>query len=162
MWELANRANLWRSPPGVVLGAAMKHSYLLAFALGAVFLSSCTERVGGFPVISTHNVDLARIESSKKSANCGIEGESSVAWFLFIPLGRQPQVGDAVDLAIRNGGGDCMVNATVEQTWYWFIIGGYSAYVARGDVINTSGMTKTVAPKPTTVRSFDGPINGHP
>ena len=64
-------------------------------------------------------------------------GEDVRHWFLFIPLGTEPNMKESIDRALEQGGGDVLTDVTVKN-WGWSLLlysqGGWSV---KGDAVKT-------------------------
>jgi hypothetical protein len=96
-------------------------------------LTSCSERLGDFTLLSTQNVEIGA--KYKKIGTS--EGKDQVFVFL-VPFGY-PNLKNATDEAIRRIGGELMTNAVVEAFNYSFIF-GVMGYKVRGDIWKREGM----------------------
>jgi hypothetical protein len=111
-----------------------------AVAGGALFTTGCSTRVADFTVVSTKNVELSRIDVKKAAVVHNVTGQSRKFIIVLFPTGV-PTIQDAVDDALKRGGGDVMTSTKVEQGgWYIPFIFGVNYIKATGDVINSVGV----------------------
>ena len=64
---------------------------LLTF-LAACALNGCAFELGRFPVLSTKNVEISRVDLKKIGVNRDVRGVDGRLWFLFVPLGSTPTI----------------------------------------------------------------------
>ena len=64
------------------------------------------------------------------------EGEATgLMLFQFIPIGQNERYVKAYDKAVQSKGGDALINASVQENWFWaWVLNGYQTHV-RGTVI---------------------------
>ncbi|MDK2841927.1 MAG: hypothetical protein PWQ17_1432 [Anaerophaga sp.] len=107
-----------------------KLSFILLI-LTAVMLSSCSQRIFDFTMVSTKNIDLSKASTFKRSNNRA-NGEDGVYWIITIPLGV-PNLKEAIDKAIESTpGAVALVDGVVYSKSWWAIVTGYSGYVVEG------------------------------
>ena len=96
---------------------------------GCSSTSSCT-------VVSSKLCRLSNFDLEKADRKATY-GEDVRHWFLFIPLGTRPNLKEALDRAVEQGGGDVLTDARVKN-WGWTILlysqGGWSV---KGDAVKT-------------------------
>jgi len=99
--------------------------------------TGCCTRVASCTAISTRNVKLREVDLDRVPARKDTVGRD-MKWFIsVIPLGI-PSIEDAVDDALRRGGGDLMTDAVLYSRTEWFLIGRLG-WEIRGTVVNTGG-----------------------
>ncbi len=98
--------------------------YVLLIGLIAFCLSGCATRIGDFTVISTQNVDFAKIDPAAASTAPIVEGED-VKFFGI------PNLEEAIDEALNKAGGNVMIDAVLYQYNGFF----QSGYKVKGRVI---------------------------
>ena len=86
-------------------------------------------------MISTKNVVLEKTDIDKKPQRKNVLGEDKKFMLLFIPFGI-PKIESAVNDALAKGKGDLIVDASLDSTGWWFILGEFG-YELRGTVVNT-------------------------
>lgn len=109
---------------------------ILVSIVASVLLTSCTQRVLDFTIVSSKQMNM-RVEDSGKSNR--VEGKDGVYWFITIPLGT-PNLKEAVDRAIESAGPgyDALIDGVIYAQTYWYIVTGYSGYKVIGTPIKTS------------------------
>jgi len=115
-----------------------KTAVYLCAALVSLILTGCSTRLGGMSVVSTRNVTLDRVDLDRLPQVRNITGKDSKFILLFIPFGI-PSLEDAVDDALRKGGGDLLVDAVIHRRGWWFLIGETSLTVT-GTAVKTRGL----------------------
>jgi len=98
----------------------------------ALMLSSCSQRVMDFTIISSKNIDLKQLANCVKTNN-RIEGKDTKHIIVIIPTGK-PDAKEAIDRAIESVPGAVAILDGV-LTYKWFIIPyiyGQFAYVVEG------------------------------
>lgn len=103
--------------------------------LALLTLNACTQHITDFTMISTRNVALNKTNLDNKPQSKNIIGEDKVFMLLFIPFGI-PKIEPAVNDALHKGNGDLLVDASLETTGWWFIV-GEMGYEIKGTVVNT-------------------------
>ena len=98
--------------------------------------TSCTTRIADLNAISTRNVNLDQVDLDKLEGK-RVEGKSSRFIFLFIPFGF-PNLQEAVDEALDQGGGDLLTDAVIYSSGWWFIV-GRSTLTVKGTAVKTRG-----------------------
>jgi hypothetical protein len=97
--------------------------------------ASCVTRVTDFTVLSTKNVNLARMGEYQRQPT-RVTGADTKHIIIFIPTGF-PDVKEAIDRAIESApGGIALVDGVIRHKW-WYIpyIYGQESYVAEGTVL---------------------------
>lgn len=106
-----------------------------ACILALISLSACTTHLTDFTMISTKNVVLNKTDIDNKPQRKNVIGQDKKFMFLFIPFGI-PRIETAVNDALAKGNGDLMVDASLDQTFFWLLI-GETGYEIKGTVVNT-------------------------
>jgi hypothetical protein len=101
----------------------------LAAALSIGSLSSCSQRIGDFTMVTTKNYE--RQMQYKMVGR--MEGKDMVGQIIGIPLGT-PDLKNAVDDAIQAGNGVYLANAVISSSWWTAIVYGEMGYKVVGDV----------------------------
>ncbi len=117
------------------------HSLAFCAAASSLLLATgCSTRIAEFSVVSTKNVELSRIDVKKAAVVHDVTGVSREYIIFFFPTGT-PTIQQAVDQALRSGGGDIMTSAKVDAGgWYIPLLFGINYVKATGDVINSVGV----------------------
>lgn len=102
---------------------------ICAVILGSLALSSCSQRIGDFTMVTTKNYE--RQQQYKMVGR--MEGKDMVGQILGIPLGS-PDLKNAVDDAIHAGSGTYLANAVISTAWWTAIVYGEMGYKVVGDV----------------------------
>lgn len=104
-------------------------------AVMAISLSSCTQRLIDFTVISTKNANLG----VKKSDGKKTKGKSMKVLFIGV------NIKDAIDDALENAGSDydLLIDGVVKSKTYPF----YGGYVVEGTAISSSDMKSKLGVK---------------
>ncbi len=112
---------------------------LVAGCVGALLLAApgCATRLGDLTVVSTRGVSLNRVDLDALPQERGVTGKDYRWVILFVPLGV-PHLEDAIDDALEKGHGDVLVDATVHNRFWWFLIGKTGLEV-KGTVVRTRG-----------------------
>jgi hypothetical protein len=113
----------------------MKKLTKTLFILAGLTLTSCTQRLVDFTIISTKNVDLSRANSFRRAAG-RTTGEDAKQIIIIFPLGT-PSAKEAVDRAIESvPGGVALVDGVLSNSFFYipYII-GESKYVVEGTVL---------------------------
>lgn len=108
---------------------------LLAILLVAA--AGCSTRLADLTIISTKNVSLDKVDIDACPQKRNVEGEDSAFIFLFIPFGF-PHLEDAIDDALKKGGGDTLVDGVLYRDGWWFLV-GESTLRVEGTVVDTRG-----------------------
>jgi len=104
----------------------------------------CSTTVGEFTILSSHNVEVSRIDLKKVDLRPHT-GESHRFWILFIPVGRKPSINEATDRCLQRGRGDYMLNARVYDNSWTCLLFTWGSYVVRGEVgLSTKGGARDV------------------
>lgn len=110
----------------------------ISILLGIVLLCfGCSVRQTGFTVISTKNVELSRIDLKETNVVRNQIGRDSRLWLLFIPLSGNPKLEDAVNMCLKNGKGDFIINPIVRSTGWSLLLFSYGSWHITGDVGNS-------------------------
>lgn len=88
---------------------------LLVLAVLLVLSTGCRTHLGTLTIVSTHNVALEQISADRRRVQ--VEGESSTPIVLGVSIG-DPSLQEAISDALLQGGGDVMLDVTVES-WWW-------------------------------------------
>ena len=92
-------------------------------------VTGCSQRIGDFTTISTKNVEIGA-----KYVKIGtFEGEDKAWMILVIPTGV-PNVKEAVDRCLENGGGELATNAVLYYNTLPLILVNNYGYVLKADV----------------------------
>jgi hypothetical protein len=114
-------------------------SIFLAFCLLVTILSSCSQRVLDFTLISSKNIDLSKAATFVKGKD-RVEGKDMVHWIIFIPTGTV-SIKEALDRAIESTPGCVALLDGVIYTKFWwipYIYGKQSATVEGTPLIDPS------------------------
>lgn len=99
----------------------LKLTLVLAFTC---FASGCARvSMGTLDIVSTRPVTAEQLQTSGKRLTL-VQGRSSTNIFIFIPMGH-PSIEDAVEKALKIGGGEFLKNANVHYRFWWlpFVFG---------------------------------------
>jgi hypothetical protein len=118
---------------------AMKRNFLFGFT--ALFLlSSCSQRILDFTIVSTKNVDLSRAAKFTRSKT-RTEGTDMVHIIIYVPLGV-PNMKEAIDRALEKvPGAVALVDGVVYNKHWWAIIYGQDMYVVEGTPLIDPSLT---------------------
>ncbi len=111
----------------------MIQSAVLALALAAT--AACARRIGDFSMVSTGDPQYSGMKSATFVNN--VEGTDSRFWILFIPLGSEPNLKEAVDRCLDKGKGDFIERARFYETGWTLIAVSYGNFSCVGDVGNS-------------------------
>lgn len=112
---------------------------LLVLATLATTAVGCSTTVGRFPVVTTKNVELSRVDLKEVGLQRNVEGSDGRLWFLFFPLGFSPTIERAMDECLNRGRGDFLVSARVDYFIWTFILFTYESYTVYGDAGDSLG-----------------------
>ena len=115
----------------------MKKVWIVALAMIVMLCAGCATRMGDLSVASTKIAKLDGVNLNQAPTQRRVTGEAKSFVILFIPLGI-PHLEDAVDDALRKGGGDVMTDVTVRRKGWWFLV-GEAGWEVTGDVVKTRG-----------------------
>jgi hypothetical protein len=104
-----------------------------ALVLISLALTGCSSQVGAFTLLSTHNVEVSRIDLKKMDLGRH-QGTSTRFWLLCIPIGRAPSIDEAIDDCIERGRGDFVLNARVYDNSWTCLLFSWGSYVVQGEV----------------------------
>lgn len=92
-----------------------------------------------FTALSTKNVNLSNVTLSPEESKGNFKGEECQNIFIIIPdTFHTPTMKGAVDKAIERGGGNLLLNTTVEYQWFYFpLLFLHTCWIASGDVYDT-------------------------
>ena len=110
---------------------------LLFMMLIVMLASGCTVRQTGFTVISTKNVELSRVDLKQHPVVRNQEAWDNRLWFLFIPLGGNPKLEDAVNDCLEKGHGDFMIKPVITSTGWSILLFSYGSWHVKGDIGNS-------------------------
>lgn len=111
--------------------------------LALLALAGCAERMADLTVVSTRNVDLARLNPDELEIRRNVEATDMRGWILFVPLHGEPNIEEAIDEALEAGDGDVMLNAVVYRVEWSCLFFTYQAWVVKGDVARIKPEAKT-------------------
>jgi hypothetical protein len=118
----------------VTHGARLVLVALLALAPGCT-----TTQTFRFAALSSDPVPTLGYPREGASRVSDVAAEVRSHVILWIPTNtRPPTLQDAVEGALRRGGGNLLVDATVERWWVWVpLLYGQEGWRVRGDVVRT-------------------------
>jgi hypothetical protein len=110
----------------------MKITTLLVSSLFLVALTSCSQRLTDFTIISSKNINISSTKELKKGKN-RVEGRDIKHIFVFFPTGI-PNVKEALDKAIETTpGAVALTDGTItHKYWYFPYVYGRDSYVVEG------------------------------
>ena len=111
----------------------------LALMIVAALGTACVTDQGTLTLLSTRNVELSRIDLKHVQFDRNVQGSDGRFWFLFIPFGRAPTMGRAIDDCLTAGRGDFMTSARVTSMWWTILICGWESFRVAGDVGESLG-----------------------
>lgn len=120
---------------------------LISKILVILLLSSCSERIIDFTVISSKNVDLSRSADFKRSPN-RVTGKDVRHIYLIIPTGN-PSAKQALDRAIESTpGAVALADGVLNHRW-WYIpyIYGQFIYEVEGTPLIDQNLAKEFSAK---------------
>jgi hypothetical protein len=113
-----------------------RRSRLLGALLAPLALG-CSVHVGDLSAVSTRAVRLERLDLARLPRTDGVVGRDSSYTFLLIPF-HKTRLEAAVERALDEGHGDLLIDATVTQGGWFFLVG--QRYIeVRGTVVDTRG-----------------------
>ena len=92
---------------------------LIIMLVVVLFGFGCSVRQTGFTVISTKNVELSSVDLKE------------------IPLSGNPKLEDAVDMCLKDGDGDFIINPIITSRGWSLLLFSYGSWHIRGDVGNS-------------------------
>ena len=110
---------------------------LIIILVVVLFGFGCSVRQTGFTVISTKNVELSRVDLKETRLVRNRTGRDSRLWLLFIPLSGNPKLEDAVDMCLKDGDGDFIINPIITSRGWSLLLFSYGSWHIRGDVGNS-------------------------
>lgn len=108
---------------------------MAAALVASLFMSSCSQRLLDFTLISTKNVNL---KETHESSNFRVKGKDVRHTVLFIPFGT-PDIKEAIDDAIEQTPG-CVAleNGVLKYKWWSILLYGQSRYIIEGTPVMKS------------------------
>jgi hypothetical protein len=112
----------------------MKRATVAFFAVAAMAMVGCTQRIGDFTVMSSKNVSITGNRGDR------VKGLSCIPIIFFVPIGK-PDLKSAVDRAIESAGPgfDALEDVVLSNRGWWFLLAGESCYVVEGTAVSTKG-----------------------
>lgn len=107
-----------------------KISAVAATAALSFAATGCATRLATLPIVSTKNVDMS---VPHELVQRNVEGDETRIWLLFFPLGTEPSLQRAIDEAIEEVGADYLRSASVESSWWSFILFSGGHLNVKGD-----------------------------
>ena len=126
----------------------MRNPALTAIALlvAAVCLTGCGYNVK-MSVISNRSIDFEELsQSSSPTKVLGVaEGRDSQVWFLIFPFGGSPNLDQALDRALADGDGDCLLRAKATYSFWGIplLLCGRS-WTVEGEAMKTIDTVKVI------------------
>jgi hypothetical protein len=107
-------------------------------ALGLVLASGCAQRAS-FAALSSTQVPTLGYPAEGARRVPDVAAQVVTHTILWIPTStRSPTLQDAVDAALERGGGNLLVDATVEHWWVFVpFVYGQEGWRVRGDVVRS-------------------------
>lgn len=110
----------------------MKKSATAALALALLLLSSCTQRLTDFTVISTKNVPINKGAVELRTGGRRVKGIDKAHYVVCIPTGF-PNMKEAIDKAIEQTPGAIGLTDGVVKSKFWHaLVYGQTAYIVEG------------------------------
>src|SRR5690606_22535882 len=111
-------------------------SGLLCASVIIGLLSGCSTRLTDFTVISSKNVELARMGEYQR-VNKRVKGVDAIHIISFIPTGMYPDAKNALDRAIESErGGVALVDGVITRKYFYIpLIYGRDWYEVEGSVL---------------------------
>ena len=120
---------------------------VVAMLAAAVLLTGCGYNVN-MTVISNRSIDFEELSEVNATAKIlGVaEGKDSQVWFLIFPIGGAPNLDQALDRALADGEGDCLIRAkaTYSRWGIPFLLYGHSWQV-EGQALKTVDTIKVIS-----------------
>lgn len=117
----------------------MVHRLALFVAVATSLATGCVTDHGAMTLLSSKNVELSRVDLKHVHFTRNVEASDGRFWFLFIPFGRAPTIGRAVDECLMTGRGDFMTSARVTSLWWTALLFSWESYRVMGDVGDSLG-----------------------
>ena len=116
----------------------MKTTLRISLLLLAVVISLGSFSCSTAPVCVTSS--SAPIYGKMAAQNLGkTEGSSSTWSFLGLWMVGRPDIGAALDEAVRRKGGDALVNVRCYETWRWFVLFSTTTVYVEGEAVRITG-----------------------
>ena len=80
---------------------------------------------------------LSRVDLKETRLVRNRTGRDSRLWLLFIPLSGNPKLEDAVDMCLKDGDGDFIINPIITSRGWSLLLFSYGSWHIRGDVGNS-------------------------
>jgi hypothetical protein len=114
---------------------------LLACAAWAALALGCATQNLRFAALSSETVPTLGYADEGARRVDDVSATVRSHMILWIPTNtRPPTLQDAIDAALRRGGGNVLVDAEVERWWVWVpFLYGQEGWRVRGDVVRTLG-----------------------
>jgi len=104
---------------------------VLAAAVTAVVLAGCTHRLLDFTVLSSKNLDVAKM-SQLERAGARQTGKDTTYVIIFIPIGL-PDLKGAIDRALEKvPGAVALADGVVRAKSMWFVLFGFNSIIVEG------------------------------
>ena len=101
-----------------------------------LILCGCSHRVSHLGVITTTQSFFNQDALDNSQLTPQVTGSSTRPIILLLPIGT-PNLKSAVNDTLKKGNGNIILNATVDESFYWFIIGMRQIKIT-ADVLNTN------------------------
>ena len=117
----------------------MRKTLIFGILVMVFILSGCAHRQADLTLVSTRNVRYENILAARKAQNpATVEGYDLQHLVLIFPVSATPNLEEAIDDAMDQAHGDCMIDAVVySYGWYIPLIYGQSGWKVTGKVVNT-------------------------
>ncbi len=110
----------------------MKKNSLLMVAALVMLMTSCTNRLTDFTVISTKSVPIGNQPTELKKADVRVKGVDKKHIVLFFPIGF-PNLKEAIDKAIAQyPGAVALADGVVKSKYMHFLLYGQDSYIVEG------------------------------
>ncbi|NSW45641.1 MAG: lipoprotein [Bacteroidales bacterium] len=123
----------------------MKKIFLLTVSV--LLLSSCSQRMLDFTIVSTKNVDLSKASTFTRSKT-RTEGTDIVHLIIYFPTGI-PNMKEAIDRALEKvPGAIALVDGVVYHKYWWALVYGQHMYVVEGTPLIDPSLTDNTVKMP--------------
>src|SRR5438105_15582508 len=120
-------------------GVVVEAPTVLFAVWAAVTVAGCATDQGRFPIMSTKNVEVSRVDLKHIPFVRDVQGADGRFWFLFIPFGSSPTLAKAMDDCLKHGNGDFMTSARIESFFWSALLCSYESWRVTGDVGDSLG-----------------------
>jgi hypothetical protein len=106
-----------------------KIKIVLSFGMLGLLAAGCVSQPLNLPTVE--QINHAKYQTLGEG-----QGEATgIMLFGLIPIGQNERFVNAYDAAVKSKGGDALIDATIQENWFWgYVLDGYQTHV-KGTVI---------------------------